>query len=88
MYIKYTVYSQPFYYEFLQKNKTEKLPLYQGEVFFVNDKTDDIVELNKNKRTLSLLFLLGIIFSSISIVCFVVMLVLYKRASKSNKSQS
>jgi len=53
-------------------------------VYYVNDNTGKIVQINKDKHTLNVLFLMGIILSSLFIVVFVVMLVMYKKARKSN----
>jgi hypothetical protein len=85
MYIKYTVYSKPFYAEYLQKNGSKSFPLYQGEIFYVNSNTNDIVQISKDQHTLNVLFLLGIIFSSIFLVVFVSMLVMYRRSRRSDK---
>jgi hypothetical protein len=45
----------------------------------VNGNTDAMVEISSDQHTLKVLLLLGIIFSSLFLVVFVVMLVLYRR---------
>jgi hypothetical protein len=85
MYIKYTVSSKPFYTEYLQKNTTSTFPLYQGEIYYKNDDTQSIVQISKDEQSLKVMFLMGIILSSLFILIFIAMLILYRKARKGNK---
>ena len=51
----------------------------------MNSNTNDMVEINSDQHTLKVLLLLGIIFSSLFLVVFIVMLVLYRKSRKANK---
>jgi hypothetical protein len=82
MYVKYTVYSRPFYASELGNKSSSLYPLYQGEIYFINGKTRAMVEISDDQHTLKVLLLLGIMFSSLSLVMFVVMLVLYRKNRK------
>jgi hypothetical protein len=82
MYIKYTVYSRPFYASELGNKSTSLYPLYQGEIYFINGKTSAMVEISDDQHTLKVLLLLGIIFSSLFLVVFIAMLVLYRKSRK------
>jgi flagellar basal body-associated protein FliL len=44
------------------------------------------VEINRNKKSLSLFFLLGVIFGSISLAAFILIFVLYKKESKRERA--
>ncbi len=69
----------------MQKNKASSFPLYQGQIYYTNRNTGSMVEISKDEHTLKVLFLMGIILSSVFVVLFVVMLVLHRKARKGNK---
>lgn len=82
MEIKYVVSTEPFFLSLIPSLSNKKLPLYLGEISYNNLNTAQIVQLNKDKNQLSLFFLLGIIFTSISVLGFVIGMILYIRKVK------
>lgn len=67
------------------KSPSELFPLYQGEIYYVNSNTSPMVEISSDQHTLYVLLLLGIIFSSLFLVVFVVMLVLCRKNRRGDK---
>jgi hypothetical protein len=65
--------------------KSQLFPLYQGEIYYVNGNTDQMVQISSDQHTLKVLLILGIVFSSLFLVVFVVMVVMFKRRRRGDK---